>query len=71
MSLTSEIHAEHEANKLEKVLRAALDSGHEDVIQFCYLHVAPLYWTAREKAFGMPNKPPADIYHRFCTVETR
>ncbi|MEK6940065.1 MAG: hypothetical protein AABX31_05030 [Nanoarchaeota archaeon] len=50
MGILSEIHAGHEASRLEKVLLRAIDTRNPEVIDFCKKNVYHLYKYAVEKA---------------------
>ena len=52
MGMMSEIGAEHEAKRLEAVLKAALETRDATVISFCKTHIVPLLDDAVGETWG-------------------
>lgn len=65
MGMFSEIHAQNEADELEKILLAAIEENKSDVIAFCKQHILPLYTSAISETF---SPTVSDGYNKIISV---
>ena len=65
MGVFSEIHAEQEANGLEEILFAAIDTDNTDITSFCKEHIFRKYTSALSEAF---NSDVSDNYLKILDI---
>lgn len=65
MGFASGAFAYHEAKGLEKVLRAALDTLHPEVIKYAKTSIYPLYILACDEAYISPDNFIKNEYEPF------